>query len=107
MWTLDVPGLPGDYSDECQSSATRRFDVPGDWPMVLARLLLAVVLQTPVPSEIAGRVVDAEGKPVEGAEVLVDLAAPVAPGRPGLSHAKSEPQGRFRIALPPPEDVRQ
>lgn len=75
--------------------------------MVLAPLLLAVVVQAPVPSEVAGRVVDAEGKPVEGAELLVDLASPVGPERPKLSRAKSDPQGRFRADLPPPEGPRQ
>jgi hypothetical protein len=70
-------------------------------------LLLAVVIQAPVaaPEEVAGRVVDAQGQPVAGTEVLAtDLADGMR--RPVKARATSDPQGRFRVTVPDLKDAR-
>jgi hypothetical protein len=73
--------------------------------MTVVALLFIVVSQAPAGSTtLAGRVIDAEGRPAVHIELFLSDVWRAAGGRQVLSRAKSDDQGRFRIDVPPEKD---
>ncbi len=73
--------------------------------MTLATLVLVVVAQAPASQgAISGRVVDMQGRPAAGIEVMLSGRGGRAASRPVLVRTKSDPDGRFQISLPVPKD---
>ncbi len=73
--------------------------------MTVAALLFVALAQAPAgPTTLSGRVVNAEGRPAGGVEVLLSGIARPAGAPPVLARAKSDDRGRFRIDVPPEKD---
>jgi hypothetical protein len=72
--------------------------------MVLTTLLVLVfVAADPMPT-VSGRVQDAEGRPTGDVEVRLSGIEGQGGTRPVLARARTDDQGRFRIAVPPEAD---
>ena len=73
--------------------------------MIVAGLLMMALAQPPVNSgTLSGQVVDASGRPAVGVEVLLSALGRATRGRPVLSRARSDREGRFRIDVPAEKD---
>ncbi len=73
--------------------------------MTVAALLFVALAQAPAgPTTLSGRVVNAEGRPAGGVEVLLSGIVRPAGAPPVLARAKSDDRGRFRIDVPPEKD---
>jgi hypothetical protein len=73
--------------------------------MIVAAVVMMALAQAPANSAtLSGGVVDAEGRPAAGVEVWLSELGRAARGRPVLSRAKSDDEGRFRIDVPAEKD---
>jgi hypothetical protein len=74
--------------------------------MTFVSVLLVALAQAPAgPPTVSGQVVDADGRPVSGVEVLLSgLWRAGGEGRPVLSLVTSDAQGRFRLDVPAEKD---
>ena len=72
--------------------------------MVLMSIVLAVLMQAEPAAqagrELTGVVVDAQGRPASGVAVLLSSLDRVDGENPTLGRTTSDPQGRFRLAMP-------
>ncbi len=72
--------------------------------MVLMSVVLAVLMQAEPAAqagrELTGVVVDAQGRPAAGVAVLLSSLDRVDGENPTLGRTTSDPQGRFRLAIP-------
>ena len=59
------------------------------------------------PAALSGQVVDADGHPARGVDVLLSSLARGTAGRPVLSRTKSDQEGRFHIDVPAEKDLRK
>jgi Carboxypeptidase regulatory-like domain len=76
--------------------------------MIVAAFLLTALAQAPAgPATLSGRVVDAQGQPAAGAEVLLSGIWRGREGPPVLARAKSDQKGRFRIEAPGEKDPKR
>ncbi len=75
--------------------------------MIVTALVMVALVRAQAPSAaatVSGRVLDAEGRPAVGVEVLLSGLEAGSPGRPVLSRAKSDNYGRFKIDVPDEKD---
>ena len=76
--------------------------------MFVAALVMMVLAQAPASSAtLSGQVVDSSGRPAAGVEVLLSGRGRAIGGRPVLSRARSDHDGRFRIGVPAEKDPRR
>jgi hypothetical protein len=69
--------------------------------MLVTSIVLAVLAQAaPAKTELAGVVVDAQGKPVAGVEVLLSSLHRIDGRNPTLARTTTDAQGRFRHQAP-------
>ncbi len=76
--------------------------------MIIATLMMMAVAQPQAsPATLSGRVVDVEGRPAIGIEVLLSGIGRGPWGLPVLSRAKSDRDGKFRLDVPAEKDPRR
>ena len=75
--------------------------------IVAALVMMALGSSRHGSATLSGQVVDAEGRPAAGVEVLLSGLGRGLRGRPVLSRAKSDQDGRFRIDVPAEKDPRR
>ena len=96
-------GFPAERSGGGRSDGLRRKSLAigiGELSMFFAALVMMVLAQAPAGSAtLSGRVVDAQGRPAAGIEVLLSGIR-----RATLVRAKSDRDGRFRIEVPAEKD---
>ena len=82
--------------------------VPESWTGQKAASKDSAPVQAPAsPATLSGRVVDAEGRPAAGVEVLLSGACRTRFERPMLARATSGQDGQFRIEIPAETDSRK
>ncbi|HEX3448458.1 MAG TPA: hypothetical protein VHS97_09410, partial [Isosphaeraceae bacterium] len=73
--------------------------------MIVAAVVILALAQAPAGSTtLSGQVLDAGGRPAVGVDVLLSGLGQRT-GRPVLSRAKSDQEGRFRIDVPAEKDL--
>jgi len=73
--------------------------------MFFAALVMMALAQAPAGSAtLSGQVVDAQGRPAAGIEVLLSVLGRATWERSVLARAKSDRDGRFRIDVPAEKD---
>ena len=76
--------------------------------MIVSALVMMALAQAPAGSAtLSGQVVDAEGRPAAGIDVLLSGMGSGSWGLPVLSQAKSDRDGKFRIDAPAEKDPRR
>ena len=76
--------------------------------MIVGALVMMALAQAPAsPATLSGQVVDAEGRPVAGVEVLLSGFRRGTCASTALARATSEQDGPFRIDIPAETDSRQ
>ena len=73
--------------------------------MIFDAIVMMALAQAPTSSAtLSGQVVDAEGRPAAGIEVMLSGLGRGVRRQPVLSRAKSDREGRFRIDVPAEKD---
>ncbi len=73
--------------------------------MIVGALVILALAQAPTsPATLSGQVVDAEGRPAVGIEVLLSGLANATWARPVLSRTRSDQGGKFEIVVPAGQD---
>jgi hypothetical protein len=82
--------------------------------LVFTSIVLVALAQQPAPAQdapgstpLTGLIVDAQGKPVGGAEVWLTGIGGFGAKTPVLSRARSEAEGQFRLSIPADKDGRR